>query len=615
MKKRLSLLRASIPARILGWISVPFFVLGCLFIMDYMNFIHYDDGNGTLYMIRRFISLHPGSFVFEVLVMFVLFAILLGLVRKVWIAGGILGTVSCICAYVNFVKVALNGDPFFPKDILMTGQMDELLSFVHISVPSAFWLGCALVVLLCVVYAVLDTKLALRWYIRIPGALLLCLVVFLLFSSAMQTRKTLDAFGMHFEDTGFQFTNYKAHGFVGAFSLNLLSMRVTPPEDYSRAGVDAFLAPYEESARTNEENFDVITVLSESFFDLRTLPGISFSQNPLTNYDATLAFDRCYSGRMVSTATGGGTVRPEFDLLTGLTTDCLPLGASPYEYVTHPFETYVSRYKAAGYHTVALHPYDKSFYARESAYESLGFDEFYGLDEICQLVDVSYKRGYCTDESVLEAAKIILAESDEPVFLFIITMENHQPYGPIPEEDVIVDVTCDALEPDVLSAVRTYTQGLHDADLFLAGLRNWVDSSPDPAVLLFFGDHLPTLGPNFAAYTQTGYFTTADGLNVQELLDTYSTPFLIYANQAMEIHMFPTRQDNCCSCYHLLNAVAQGTGFGHSRYMNLLLDFYQTTPVYNERVTPYPDEETQFFSGAMNTVTYDRIKGDGYSMD
>ena len=52
----------------------------------------------------------------------------------------------------------------------------------------------------------------------------------------------------------------------------------------------------------------------------------------------------------------------------------LPDGATPYEYVDGPLEGYVSNYKDAGYRAVALHPYEPSFYARNSAYPHLGFD-------------------------------------------------------------------------------------------------------------------------------------------------------------------------------------------------------------------------------------------------
>ena len=306
-------------------------------------------------------------------------------------------------------------------------------------------------------------------------------------------------------------------------------------------------------------------------------------------------------------------MRPEFEMLTGLSTDYMISGSSPWEYVTKDMESYVSEYRDSGYRTIAIHPYDKKFYSRSQAYEYVGFQEFYGQDELSEQFQLQYKRGYVTDSSTLRAMEYYLDSSEEPTFMFAITMQNHQAYNPIDENDVVVQVSCESLEEGVLDSLTTYVQGLYDADKMLGDLVDYIDQRERPTILVFFGDHLPTLGSNYAAYNQTGFVDSSDGFNRKEALKMYSTPFVIYSNRDIDIEIFQENRDNRISPYNLLNAVSLATGFGRTEYMELLLDFYDTTPIYNVRLNLDVTPEIQAFLSKIELITYDRTSGQGYS--
>ena len=593
--------------QVLGYTSLLIYPLFCLFIMDYLNY-------GHLAKLWYFLVHHTSPYLFEVAIIFTIFIFLLLVCRKAFIAGGILGLLSVLCAYINYMKLALNGDNFFPKDLLLAGNTGELISFINVDLPIYFYLWLAAAVLWIIVLAVLGTQIPLRWFVRLPAAGLILLVTLFLFATPTRSAAVLDKFSMQFFDASLQSSNYSANGFLGAFTLNILSMTVEKPEDYSEAAIHEILDGYTETAMDDDGAlYDVIVVLSESFFDARVLNGVTYSEDLLTNYDEIIARENCYSGKMFSTALNGGTVRPEFDILTGLTTDYLPSGAVPYEYVASSFSTYVSNYKDAGYRTIALHPYDKKFYSRASAYGYLGFDAFYGLDEISQVVDVSYKRGYATDASTLSAMEYYLNESVDPAFLFAITMQNHQAYTAMDEADITVHVSSDNLSENVMTSLTTYVQGLYDADQMLGDLVEYIDSRDKPTILLFFGDHLPNLGANNGAYEQCGLIDTSDGLSNEELMFLYSTPFLIYANTEIKSGLFENNTGNEISSYHLLNAVAESTGFTRTPYMNLLGDFYDVTPMYNVRLGMAETDEISVFTRAMRYVTYDRLVGGNYA--
>lgn len=600
-------LRASRPLRILAWVSLPFFPLFCLVVMDYMNY------GGHLTRVMDFWQAFPRSALFECLVMAALSAVLLLLCGRVAVMAGVLGTVSLVCAFVNYTKTALNGDHFFPQDVMMLSNAKGLASFVSGQLPRWYLLFTAVIVLWTAAFGVLGTRLPLGWRVRVPSALVLALCVWFPCSNTERAEKLLAPFGMSLFDAALQSSNYAANGFVGAFTVNLLSTGVPEPQGYSARTVASFLAGYEdEPAQPGAENFDVIVVLSESFFDVRVLEGTSYSKNPLENYDRILASDRCWSGKIYTTALGGGTVRPEFSVLTGLTTDYAASIATPYWYVSRDLPTYVTNYRDAGYATVALHPYDKKFYSRDLAYGHLGFDRFLGLDEIAELVDVDYKRGYATDASALRAIQSVLDSAAQPTFVFTITMQNHQPFDYIDPALVQVAVDSDRLSQPALSALHTYTQGLADADKMLGDLCAWIDRRERPTVLAFFGDHLPTLGSNYLAYHESGLFNAYDGLARSELLIMFSTPFLIYSNRDIDGGLFTEHRDNQISDYNLLNSVALSTGFGRTAYMKLLEDFYRVTPMYNIRLEMERTEEIDHFASAMQSITYDWVFGRNY---
>lgn len=608
MTRPIQILRSCRPLRVLAWLTLPFFPLTCLLLMDYMNF------GGHVSYVVQFAQNFPRALLFEVLVVALLAVLALLIFRRAAIAMGLLGALSLICSYVNFTKAALNGDHFMPQDILMLSNAGELTSFISGDLPFPFWLGGAVLALLVAFLAVMGIAIPLSWKLRLPVATALMVCMWLPCSNIDKADILLNKFGMSLFDSALQSSNYNANGFVGAFTVNLLSLNVQEPQGYSRQTIEDILDGYETTpAAKNAPQYDVVVILSESFFDARILDGVTFSENLLKNYDRVRKSKRCYSGSLYTTAIGGGTVRPEFGILTGLTCDYIPSVPTPYRYVSHPISTYVSNYRDAGYSTIAIHPYNRKFYSRDNAYGHIGFDQFYGQDEMTQMVYAEYKRGYVTDESTTRAIQKCMDEATQPTFLFTITMQNHQPYEGIDPSLIQIDVSSDRLSEPALTALTTYTQGLYDADKMLGDLVKWIDKRARPTVLVFFGDHMPTLGANYLAYNESGLFNSWDGLTQEELLTMYATPFLIYSNRTLDKGLFASNTENRISDYNLLNAVAMSTGFGRTPYMNLLLDFHSVTPIYNVRLGMEVTDSIAPFTKAMEYMTYDRVFGKNYS--
>ena len=119
-------------------------------------------------------------------------------------------------------------------------------------------------------------------------------------------------------------------------------------------------------------------------------------------------------------------MRTEFSFLSGLASETLGIDRfNPYRRLARrPLITLVGHLRGLGYRTVCVHPYLSSFYARDEVFPLLGFDE---------LVDVrSFSHGdrfgpYVSDAAVAATITRRVDQSDRPIFVFAITMENHGP--------------------------------------------------------------------------------------------------------------------------------------------------------------------------------------------
>jgi len=593
--------------RLLLFISLGLFPLFIFLIIEYMNF------NGSLDQAIQWTRRFTMSAFFGFLIIIIIYIVLLLLVKKTAIACGVLGLIGSVMGYVNYIKIATNGDNFFPRDIALAGNIGDLTTFSDVGAPTPFWIGVFLIGIWVIVLAIVNIEIPVNWKIRIPCAVPIILVFAIWLSSHTRAERFLNRFNMSFRDAILQSSNYEANGFVGAFTINLLNMGVERPQNYSQDTILALLEGFDHTP-ASREYFDVIVVLSESFFDVRMLPGVEFSQNPLPNFDDIISRENAYSGLVYTTAINGSTIRPEFDILTGLTTDFLPSGSVPYEFLRRPMVTYVSNYQDARYRTIGLHPFTERFYSRHIAYPLMGFDKFLGYEYLNDNFDLEYGRVFVSDISFFGVMEYYLDTAlydDVPIFMFAITMQNHQPFLNLEPDEIVIHVTSDYLYDNVLDTVTAFTHGLFDADTMLGMLADYIDNRPRPTVMLFFGDHLPNLGGRLAAFTQTGLLDADDFTSPEALAIMYSTPFIIYSNR--DLNPIIPSQDNHISTYYLLSILAYQTGFHRTPYMNLLLDFFWQIPFHNVRLQQPETDLTRSLERTKQLMTYDRLVGREYS--
>lgn len=257
----------------------------------------------------------------------------------------------------------------------------------------------------------------------------------------------------------------------------------------------------------------LVVVQSESFFDARRLYA-GIRPEVLQNFDALQASAVC-QGQLEVAAWGANTVRTEFAFLSGLSAAALGVHRfNPYRKLARQeVPTIAGQLRQLGYRTVCVHPYHASFYTRHLVYPRLGFDEFIDIESFR---DVEKTGPYIGDVALAEKVCALLQQtSSQPLFVFVITMENHGPLHlekTLPQE---ADQLYSQAPPAGCDDLTIYLRHLRNADRMAAMLRDQLQSMPAPSWLCWYGDHVPIMPNVYAAMAepqgQTDYFVWRNG--------------------------------------------------------------------------------------------------------
>lgn len=261
---------------------------------------------------------------------------------------------------------------------------------------------------------------------------------------------------------------------------------------------------------------DLLVVQSESFFDPR-------SEYPYVRNELLAEFDQAcasarYCGRLRVPAWGANTVRAECGFLTGLPPGVWDVHQfNPYRILPRVRVVGLARMlKDRGYHTVCVHPYAAGFYQRDRAMRYLGFDRFIDISAFSQ---DDYCGQYVGDRAVTEQVLGLLrdrADTAVPLFVFVITMENHGPLHLDRPDDLDEGALYDVAPAPDWRELSSYLYHLRHADQMIALLRQALMEQERPGVLAWYGDHVPIIPAFYQRYGvpkgETDYFiwTTRD---------------------------------------------------------------------------------------------------------
>jgi phosphoglycerol transferase MdoB-like AlkP superfamily enzyme len=264
------------------------------------------------------------------------------------------------------------------------------------------------------------------------------------------------------------------------------------------------MAPVSDSAAP-----DIVVVQSESFFDPRIMRG--YEQQDFTPNLDRLAREGA-SGPLHVPTFGGGTIRTEFEVLTGLSLRYFGNMQFPYlQMHSKVVPGMVRTLRAHGYETIAVHGNDPSFWNRTAAFKAIGFDRFVSRQSFPDQAPNDGK--YMADHAMTDEIMAQLKNAGPPQFVFAISIEAHGPYDTSPGVNV-AERDAIPVPPGVSGKARlelqNYLYHMRHADAELGRLADLLAQRDRPTLLLFYGDHLPALAD---AYTTTGFVDGKDMLS------------------------------------------------------------------------------------------------------
>ncbi|WP_127587347.1 LTA synthase family protein [Paenibacillus koleovorans] len=498
----------------------------------------------------------------NVFIQALVFLLLYGLIGSLIPAIGAAAAVVSGAAMINMLKLKMIGQPFFPWDVLLRKESLNIAPMV--TGPAAM---LRIVLLSAVIIGVFLLRLVLpRIGLRLVSRLSLGLAaIFVLYSFGTRwdwAENLIRSAGVS-EISWDQRSNYASNGVTLAFAMNVKNMVVPKPSGYGEQSIATLAQGLSElelqqmrqayrSDPLNGRKPNVIFIMNEAFWDPTLLPQVVFPEDPLPTFHRLQ--NEAISGYLLSPQFGGGTSNVEYEVLTGQSVSLLPAGTVPYQqYVRKPVPSLASYFKTQGYRSVAIHSYLGWFWNRQTVYKHFGFDSFKSEE---QFVDPEYSGWYIADAEVSRSLASAVIESEEPLFIYAVTMQNHGPYDDMRYGENTVHAE-GPLTPDAKRQLETYAQGVRDADNSLQMLIDQFEPIDEPILIVFFGDHLPMLGYDYDVYKQGGFIQTGDASkwSLEEQLRMHSVPFVMWANFAMEPQNVPPVLSNSFLGAFVLNSL------------------------------------------------------------
>ena len=333
----------------------------------------------------------------------------------------------------------------------------------------------------------------------------------------------------------------------------------TPPTNYNQASIDHIYQSIQSSTAKNQETIkpNVILILSEALWDSTQLSQTKLSIDPISNIRSDI------KGNFISPTFGGQTANIEFEILTGLSNYFFQKDSYPYtEFIRHSMPSLFTVFKDNGYSTTVIHPYSSWLYNRLNVYQNFGLDKFTNLSNMSKYETAG---PFVSDKSFTQEIIDQFNSTDQSQFIFALSIQNHAPYEPNRFKDQKIKITTSLNENDK-SILQSYIEGTYISDQYYQHIKDIVQKSNKPTVVILFGDHLPFLGDNFDIYKKVGFVPTLENQwTSSDNFKIHSTPISIWNNFDQKIDPIGNISPNFLS--------------------NIILDLASIAPEYQFKLT------------------------------
>ncbi len=329
---------------------------------------------------------------------------------------------------------------------------------------------------------------------------------------------------------------YEDYGFPYCFSASLFNTGINEPSGYSEEMMAEISNNGEitknETGREEDELPNIMFVQLESFFDPTEVEWLRFSEDPIPNLRKL--FSEYSTGYFKVPSVGAGTANTEFEVLTGMSMRFFGPGEYPYKTYakTKVLESAATALTSLGYGAEALHNNGGNFYSRAQVFNNMGFDH-YTSKEFMNILQTTPK-GWATDDILVPNIMESMDTTEGQDFVFTISVQGHGDYPTEPTLENPEIIVSGVEDEGKRNAWEYYVNEVHEMDKFVGELIEAVESRNEPTVLVFYGDHLPTMD------------LEAKDLKSRYL---YNTNYVIWDNIGLE------KQDSNLAAYQIMAEV------------------------------------------------------------
>lgn len=289
---------------------------------------------------------------------------------------------------------------------------------------------------------------------------------------------------------------YEDYGLPYCFMASLFNTGIDEPNDYSEETMAEISNNGEitktETSLTQEEMPNIIFIQLESYFDVEEAVFFTTSEDACPNLHKM--YENFSSGYFKVPSVGAGTANTEFEVLTGMNLRYFGPGEYPFKtYVKEkPCESVATALSALGYGTHGLHNNGGNFYSRARVYNNMGFDTFTSK-EFMNILQTT-ENGWAKDDILIEHILEAMDTTEQQDLVVGISVQGH---GDYPEEQVIENpkIKVQGIEDEALkNKWEYYVNQVYEMDAFAGKLVQAIEDRGEPTVIVFYGDHLPTMG-------------------------------------------------------------------------------------------------------------------------
>lgn len=428
--------------------------------------------------------------------------LLLILSRRVLLSCGLAFLLQTLVYAVNALKVSNLNTPLMPADFRMLGQLRRGgLTLLGSYLPTSPWpyLGLLVAIAIIVIAWRIEPPLFARRTRgkRLASGLAVAALLGTLLAGMPGWMKIYGNRHLWLEPWSASATAEHS-GLVSSlvmFHLNQGHARKKPDTTAAQQLIersDVALREYLQAPTTDQGAApDIVVIQSESFFDPSVMNG--YQDIDLTPNLHRLAAQG-ESGPLHVPTYGGGTIRTEFEVLTGLSLRYFDDLQFPYLQMNHKVvPSLVRTLRSRGYETIALHGNDPGFWNRNIAFRAIGFDRFVSRSSFP--AHAAMDGQYMADSAMTVEIMAQLKDAGPPQFVFAISIEAHGPYDVPPADTAARDAipVPEGVTGKNKLELQNYLYHMQHADQELGRLAELLAHRERPTLLLFYGDHLPAL--------------------------------------------------------------------------------------------------------------------------